>query len=354
MSSKKFFTRTLVLITGILIAMGLFIFIWDPCNYYRIVDNKLKYVASAYITAGVIRNADYDAVIIGSSLSQNFNPQLFRDLLGENVLKANTGGISLEQRNLFYRAAEQNGKADKYYIEILLSSFNSEDDPLDDTPVYLYDENILNDYQYLYGYDTWLRAVPISLAYKILDICNINISTMDNLQSVDNIGIWYNRYQVGADVVEQKYFSNMDAVSAQNLDGMYERMIENVDKKLTSVIDSDNSYVFYFPPYSALFWADSENKGYYDQYLAVKEYIILKLCEYPNVEVYDFQYADCILDLNNYRDTTHYSREINDWMVECFASGKYRVEREDLTSNITILKQLVESFQESHKDWFCE
>ena len=41
-------------------------------------------------------------------------------------------------------------KTDKYYIEVSLSSFNAEDDSLDDTPVYLYDDNIWNDVEYVF------------------------------------------------------------------------------------------------------------------------------------------------------------------------------------------------------------
>lgn len=354
MSNKKFCLNFLVFTAAILGCMGMFVFIWDPCNYYRIIDNKLKYVASSYIDAGVIRNADYDTVIIGSSLSQNFAPQLFRDLLDENALKVNTGGISLEQRDLFYNCVESNRSIDKYYIEILLSSFNDEDDNLKDTPVYLYDEDIMNDYLYLYGYGTWMQAVPISLAYRVLDICGIELDTMHNLQSVDYIGDWYYRYAIGEDIVKQKYLSGEDAVSVQDLDGMGERMEANVNSKLSSIIDADNSYVFYFPPYSALFWYEARRQGYMDEWLEIKEKIMIKLMEYPNVKVYDFQYADFITDLANYRDTTHYKREINDWMVECFASDEYCVRGEDYIENIETLKNLIDVFEENNRDWLFE
>ena len=354
MSYKQFFLRFLVSIAAILGCMGIFVFIWDPCNYYRITDNKLKYVASSYINAGVIRNADYNTVIIGSSLSQNFAPQLFRDLLDENVLKVNTGGISLEQRDLFYNCVECNKSVDKYYIEILLSSFNEEDDDLGDTPVYLYDKDQMNDYLYLYGYGTWMQAVPISLAYRVLDICGIELKSMHNLQSVDYIGDWYYRHQIGEDIVKQKYLSGEDAVSAQKLDGMTERMTANVNSKLTTIIDENNEYVFYFPPYSALFWYEASRQGYMDEYLNIKEKIIMKLMEYPKVKVYDFQYADFIIDLENYRDSTHYRREINDWMTECFASDRYCVQENNYKENIQALRNLVDEFKEKNNAWLPE
>lgn len=351
MSDKKFTICTITLTVAILLCMGIFIYIWDPCNYYRIEDNRLKYVASAYIDAGIIRNAEYDTAIIGSSMSQNFDMQLFRDKLGVNPVKINTGGITLEQRDLFYNAIEHTNKADNYYIEIALSKFNEDTDPLDDTPVYMYDDDQWNDFKYLYGYETWLRSVPISLAYAGLDTLGIEIKTAHNLESVDYVGEWYYRSKAGSDIVKKKYSSGIDAVSAQDTDGMYERMIKNVDDKLTTVIDENNSYVFYFPPYSALFWYDADKKGYVDVYYVVKEHILEILLEYPNVRVFDFQYAPFICDLDNYKDTTHYSKNVSDFMVNCFENQEYMATKENYEEGLNELKRHVESFLDDNADW---
>lgn len=354
MSDKKFTVSTIILSAVILLCMGIFIYVWDPCNYYRIKDNRLKYVASAYIDAGIIRNAEYDTAIIGSSMSQNFDMQLFRDKLNINPVKINTGGITLEQRDLFYDAVENTNKADYYYIEIALTKFNEDMDTLEDTPVYMYDDNQWNDFKYLFGYETWLRAVPISLAYAGLDALNLKIKTMHNLENVDYVGDWYYRSETGSEIVKSKYLSGVDAVSVQNLDGMYERMMENVDAKLTTIIEEDNKYVFYFPPYSALFWHDSDKRGCADIYYAVKEHILEILLRYPNVKVFDFQYAPFICDLDHYKDTTHYNKDINDFMVDCFANSTYIVTEMNYKEGISELKRLVDSFKNSNTDWLLE
>lgn len=351
MTYKKCFLYSIVGMVFALIVMGLIVYIWDPYNYYRIEDGKLKYVASAYIDAGVIRNADYDTAIIGSSMSQNFDPQLFRDLLNENVVKVNTGGISLEQRDLFYNAIEDTAKANKYYIEVAVSTFNLPDDDLSDTPVFLYDDTKWNDFKYLYGYETWLRGMPISVAYKILDVLNIEIDTMHNLKSVDNIGDWHYRHTYGKEVVKGKYLSGEDAISEQNLENMYGRMIQKADSKLKGIIEEDNEYVFFFPPYSALFWYNGEYEGYGEEWYKVKAYIIEQLLQYPNVKIYDFQYADFIDDLDLYRDSTHYKREINDWMVECFNKSKYQVTKENYMDGIFKLQEKVDWFSEENVSW---
>lgn len=351
MSDKSWLRNFIIIDISFLVIMGLIVYLWDPYNYYRIKDGRLKYVASVYIDAGIIRNADYDAAMIGSSVSQNFDVQEFRNKVGINLVKVNTGGITLEQRDLFYKTIEEQGKADTYYIEVAISAFNNEEDILDDTPIYLYDENKWNDYKYLFGYETWLRGMPVSLAYACLDMFDIQIDTMHNLENVDYVGDWYYRKSVGKEIFMNNYFSGSGSISRQEYQGMYERMIDNVDKKLTSIIDEGNKYIFYFPPYSAVLWSDAESSGYCEVWYQVKKYIIQKLCKYSNVEVYDFQNTEEICNLEHYRDVTHYGKELNDWMVDCFASGENKVDVENVDENMEVLRKLVEKFREENKEW---
>ena len=91
-----------------------------------------------------------------------------------------------------------------------------------------------------------------------------------------------------------------------------------------SQLDFENGeYTFFFPPYSALYWNYAREAGNAETYLAFKAYAEEKLLEYENVRVFDFQNADFMTDLDNYKDYTHYAPEINNWMLGCFANGKY-------------------------------
>jgi len=313
-------------------------------------DDKLKYVASAYINAGIIRNAEYDTVIIGSSLSQNFDIALMREMLEVNPVKINTGGITLEQRNLFYDAVEKTQKADTYYIEVDLTRFNSSLDTMEDTPVYMYDNNTWNDLKYLYSYETWFRAVPVSMAYSVLTLMGYEIDTMYNLD-VDHVGEWHYRDPVGEDILKKNYTLRIGTVSEQETESMKERMMKNVDEKLTYVINPDNEYVFYFPPHCVLFWYDAQSSGYFDTFLEVREYIMEVLLQYPNVKIYDFQGASLICNLNNYRDTTHYGKYVNDWMVKCFATAEYQVTYDNYRAMNQLIEARLADFENKKPDW---
>ena len=342
----------LAAILALLVLMALAVYFWDPYNYYRLQGDRLKYVASSYIDAGIIRNADYDSVIIGSSMSQNFNPETFRKKLDADPVKLCTGGLTLEQRDLFYKTVRrEHPDVRRFFIEIQLSTFNAGDDDMSDTPLYLYDDDPWNDYRYLLGYETWTRGMLVSLLYAGAEAFGIEMDTMHNLESVDNVGDWYTRYKLGRDQVINKYRKNIDAVSYQETDGMYERMCENADRKLCSVIEDGNEYVFYFPPYSALFWYKAQQSGYDLCYYEVKEHILKQLSGYENVSVYDFQSDPLTNDLDNYRDTSHYGRHISEYMTECFSTGEHKVASSDFERLKAGHEELLTSFKEENKDW---
>lgn len=64
-----------------------------------------------------------------------------------------------------------------------------------------------------------------------------------------------------------------------------------------------------------------------------------------NVKIFDFQDIESItFNLDNYRDITHYSKEINEYIIDCIASGKQRVTAENLEEKLANLESQVQSF----------
>ena len=86
---------------------------------------------------------------------------------------------------------------------------------------------------------------------------------------------------------------------------------------------SRGDIVFFFPPYSSLLWYKMEKEGSLESTMELKRHFMELVDGYDNVKVYDFQGAEFTSNLDNYMDLSHYSPEINDFMVSCFASGDY-------------------------------
>ena len=100
-------------------------------------------------------------------------------------------------------------------------------------------------------------------------------------------------------------------------------------------------------------WCDAQDSGYFDTYIEAKRHFMERATEY-GATVYDFQAAEFTMDLNNYKDTTHYSPAINDWMVECFASGEYIVTENNFQFYQDNLRENTAAFRTDHIDLFEE
>ena len=323
LSSAQWLRRFLALALAVLALLAAAVYIIDPYYNYRAYDHKYK-LDKIFSVPGVVKNYDYDAIVIGSSMTQNFNMDSFREELGQDTVKATLGGITSTEISALFKLAQDSGHAQTYYICIdnsVLSSGSTEQR----FPEYLMDFNIFNDYKYFWGYEAWMRFIPLDLALLTADSLGIQLpERFDEARSIDLMGDWAYRYEFSADRVLKVYRESENG-AAINVDmaGISRDALANCESFVESLDLSRGDIVFFFPPYSSLLWYDMEQDGSLDSTLALKRYFLEKVSGYDNVKVFDFQGAEFTSDLDNYMDMSHYSPEINDFMVSCFASGDY-------------------------------
>ena len=198
--------------------------------------------------------------------------------------------------------------------------------------------------RYLFSYEAWFRYIPLDLAVSMLGKLSIDLPIkIQQATDVDYLGNWENDYLFGEDVVIRNYLNEDYGVSSVELEGLSVRMKKWTDKLFANLPGDKSRYYFFFPPYSVLFWYDAEQKGYFEIYQDAKRYFYEQATAY-GAKVYDFQSAEFITDLNNYKDMTHYRAEINDWMVTCFSNQECLLNVEHLDKNIAKLRDAVTSF----------
>jgi len=237
--------------------------------------------------------------------------------------------------------------------------FNSKKgSPYTKFPKYLYDDNTLNDFKYLIGFETWTKFIPFTIFYntsKSIDIPVLNRVTniFANTTDLDLIGDWSHGTAFGEEIVKNKYLNNLESVSHQTLRDMLNRMKTRFENELYPVIQKNQNkqFMFILPPYSALYWYDTELKGYANILYDFKKYMIIELSQLSNVVVHDFQNYEGIVDLNNYKDTTHYVPEFNDMMIESLAESKFVIDEDNVDQNIESLKERVTEFKSSNTTW---
>lgn len=335
--------KFIIYICSITLIMNVISYIVDPFYQFRVRDEV--YFNNVRMTSpGLIKNYDYNTLMLGSSMIQNFDMKYFRDKLGGMPLHIGIGGLQLTDMSKLLKLAYSSGKAKIFYICIDPSSFASESDD-DLIPQFLIDDDLISREKYFLNYESWFRLMPIDIA---LILCKkIGVSLPDKIAyrtKIDYFGNWGFEEKTGEDVVISNYTNENYTVSDINLDSLHERMTKRINNFL-DIVDADKGeHIFFFPPYSALFWCDAQKNGYYEAYQSAKIYFV-KMANSLGCTVYDFQSADCIMDLNNYKDTTHYGPEINNWMIDCFAKNYGIVNENGIISNCENLNDMVERFR---------
>lgn len=327
----------------------------DPLFVYRYSDTGSYWIQPEQTSIGLIKNSEYDTVMIGSSVTQNFHAEVLGDAVGGEVLKVNAGGMSVTELKEYIQLIRKIGKAKNVYICIDLPQFAKEQaSDVNRLKDYLMDDSIWNDYKYLLGYETWMRFLPLDCILTVMKAVGIEYPERIALKTdVDRSGEWAGDYVYEQEQVIANYVNGVNRISAVDTDNLSERMKERVDE-LLEVFDfgAETKYIFFFPPYSALYWYDAAVCGYYDTYKEIKLYLEEQILKQEGTEIRDFQSEYYILDLNNYRDTSHYGPMITEKMTDVFAGDELKIlSVEQGRAQLEKLDMLLNEFENGNREW---
>lgn len=322
-SSRKWIVSFFALVLALVLLVSATVFVIDPFFQFRVKDNSYK-LSAWFVSSGLIENYDYDTLIIGSSVTQNFNMDVFREELGAAPLHIGLSGIRPIEMKQMMQAAYDAGKADTYYLCVDTSFFTEPEQP-SRYPQYLLKDDIFSRLRYFFSYEVWFRYIPVNLGLMVLDLLNFELpQKYEYSKSVDRLEDWSMNQSFGEEYVLDGYGKpSLDGMTADT-DALYAEMISKIDTFLADFDYENGQHVFFFPPYSALYWSELEYIDKIDSILLAKQYFIEKANEL-GAKVYDFQAAEFTVELNNYSDIQHYSPEINDWMTRQFGQSEYVV-----------------------------
>lgn len=343
-NSKIYFYTTIGTTVTILLFIILANFIVDPLQHYRMASfYKPYYKNSRYLNPGLAKTHDYNTVIVGTSMVQNFRPSYIDKLWNVKSIKLPWPGSSSYELGLTLETALRTGKVQRVLFGLDVFSFKGAAARLSNgpgsIPHYLYDDNIFNDLKYLLSIDTLT-----SLKYIIkANILGKNKRYLEH----DNYGYWGHKFEFSKKAVINNWnragfnqeFSKED-FKASNLINNFEKNLYIYFKKYPSV-----QFDVFFPPYSILTWVDSEEKGINKDIFDFKRYVVNRSSNLGNVRIFEFQDIENIItDLDNYKDISHFSPKINDFIIESISEGNYLVEGSLYYKRQNNLSTFIDSF----------
>lgn len=303
--------------TGVLCAVA---YVLDPQNVYRANTSGVRYFSPTYSTVPAIVTADYDCVIIGSSMVQNFDADEFASQLGCKPLKLALGALEPYELLWLYNNTQEQGKAKRYIINIDLHRFAACDSVEPDSgrfPEYMYEPSGLSQFKYLLGYETWFRFIPLQLGLSALNALNISLpdslkKTFENATDINKSGYWNETNPPGEDALIDSFNSNTVVFNDGDTDVFSKNALANMDYflgQLAGKLDADEEMTLYLPPYSSIYWASKDSKQL-EVIFALREKIADFAAKYDNVHLCDLQAESYVEDLDLYMDGSHASETI--------------------------------------------
>lgn len=275
------------------------IFAIDPMFHYHAPLKFLSYplVNERYQNNGIARHFDYDSVITGTSMTENFKTSEAQKLFGSDFIKVAFSGGGYTEIGDNLKAAYDSGHEIKYVIwgldyDKMIYGKNYRYTEKGDFPDYLYNDSSLDDIKYFFD------PVVVKLAGSVVK----STVTGRAATSFDVYENWSAGYEYGRDEVIKSCELNASA------------------SKMQQLTDADRAVV-------------TEN-------LITKE-----LLKYDNVRLYSFRgNSELICNLDNYKDAKHYGEWVNSQMLQWMKNDEYRITEENLAEYEKNADDLIKSY----------
>lgn len=318
-AAKKWFQKCilgLLLLLVLIVAVVVFV---DPYFHYHKPFDFMSYrlYEERYINDGIGRHFDYDAIITGTSMAQNFKPSEMDALFGTRTVKMPFSGAGYaELSENLDRALARNGNVKMVLWAVdyngLLRSYDWQQ--YENYPTYLYDNNPFNDVSYVLNKSILYHGVMPSV---LMSLTGQPRTTMDEYSSwVNETGLEHILYSYNRDEIKRDADAEFSEEDRKTVELTISHNIINLVEKYPDV----EFYLFY-TPYSICYWDSLDISGTMAKQTEAEKVATEMLLQYPNVKLFNFfdQY-DIICELDYYNDGCHYSNEVNSrilgWMAE--------------------------------------
>lgn len=329
-----------VLILGLLAAVTALI---DPFLHYHAPLSFLEYPLKdeRYQNDGIQRNYEYDALITGTSMTQNFKPSEMDALWQVTSVKTSYSGASYHELNESIRRVFSYQPDLKYVICSLdgtLLNYSAGEDAYEDYPEYLYDKNPFNDVSYLLNKE----VVPKTLAV-------INYTRAgEKTPSRDEYSRWshyktYGKDAVMATMTDLPEIEEEVVLTQEDIDRITGNVTENF--LATAKAHPDTEFFLFFPPYSICFWDALVQTKQLNVQLEAEKLAVECLVGAENVHVFSFaDRTDIIANLDNYTDSLHYGEWINSEILQIMHAGENELTEENYQAYYDQLKIMFEEY----------
>lgn len=344
MSYKSFFITTLSLLLFVLVAFSAATVIVDPFFHYHAPLSSLAYPINnqRYQNDGILRNFDYDSVITGTSMTENFSVSQWDTLFDAKTVKVSLSGSYLKETADRLDTAFASNDHIKYVVRSLdFYSLTADKDTVSDFeyPAHLYDNNVFNDVKYMLN-----KSVFFNRTCQVI-VNTLNGGTTTDFDAAFN---WSDNFLYGKQPVLERYYRCEKSDTVYNsFDDQKQTIKENVEQNVIRLATEhpETEFYLFYPPYSIITWDSWNQAGDLPKNVEIMRYVSELLLGYENIHLYSFNDDfDTICNLDNYKDLEHYGDWINEDILENMKNRKGLITKENIDLHFDSLKSFYSDY----------
>ena len=336
-ASKRWAVALLVTAAALLALCAGTVRLVDPFFHYHAPDPEGEvWFDQRAQGAGLLRSQSYETVLMGSSLAANYRPFWFDVFYNTSTVKITfpNGGFREFGKALDYAYQKQDVKRVIFGLDPNLLARSPAEEP-DQLPDYLYDDNPWNDGQYLLNKDAAFRS-----AYTVLK------KAQGETQTLQDAFVWDGNVFFSRELALAGYQRPEPTGVTEPADAFLENSRANL-AEVTNWLEEhpDTDFIFFFSPYSVLFWDKMDRLGETEAMLTMLEDTIRTLLTYDNAEIQFFMAdREIITDLDNYADHIHVAGRVTYRLAEAMPTGEYRLTEENWREVLDDLRDFVVNY----------
>lgn len=328
--AKKYSRLILIALAALLVLYAGAVYVIDPYMHYHspwFGMTAQRSDDSRYENYGIARFADYDAIMLGTSVTQDAKASEFNAQFDANAIKIKFSGSYFKELGDFLKFAydHHDDKIEQVFWVLDITHVLTTADTVGhtDNPEYLYDDNFWNDSQYLLNKD-----VAPDLLRPLF-----NLSPLDHDHQVWNDPTGWETLVAtyGPNRPEQQPEQEFTEQLAAQILGNYETNILSIARE-----HPETQFYFIFPPGNSFFWDYVHRYGEYTCYMEGIEMVMREMLVLDNVQVYSFiDDPDKTMDLDRYKDRVHFDPAIMSEIIANVAAGEGRITVENIDQRMS-------------------
>lgn len=351
LNTKKWWLLTALITLIILVVIATPIIYIDPYFHYHSPHKDLYYHLDNERSQndGIIRHFNYDSMIIGTSMAENFKSSEAEELFGGSFIKVPfAGGTYKEQNDNIAKAIKYNPDL-KTVIRPLDYAYLMDDkdrvrNDLGSYPDYLYDDNPFNDVKYIFN-----KQILFDICLPMLG--SAREGTPGGVTSFDDYANWMEDASFGKDAVlgDRTEFKSPEEIQPF-VDEIKEMVHDNIAQNVVALAKSNPKVQFYYylTPYSVAWWGSQMELGTVERWIAAEEYAIELMLQCDNIHIYSFNNEfDITINLDNYSDECHHGDWVNSQILAWLYSGTDELTEDNYKEYISVEKDFYMNYDYS-------